>query len=447
MLPGDTPQELVAKLNQFIVRQEAAKKAVAVALRNRQRRMSLLEGEIREEIHPQNIIMKGPTGVGKTEIARRLAKIVNVPFIKVEATKYTEVGYVGRDVESMIRDLLTESLKIVKKEYETQFRKKAEQDAEDNLAKILSTYTDIKNMNDVIGSNEEYSIYNFIIKKLRSGAFDNREIEIEYTSRKQSDMQVITMPGMEELENQMHSFVENFVPRRKKRKKLTVKEARKVLIEEELEKVLNHEKIQEEAIRRTENNGIIFIDEIDKIASRENASGANISREGVQRDILPIIEGSTVKTKYGTIRTNHILFIAAGAFHIASISDLIPELQGRFPIRVELSSLKKEDYTDILQKPQNAISKQYEALLSTEKIKLKFVSSGYERIAEITHDLNTRIENIGARRLYALVEKVLEEVSFHPEKYTNKEVVVDKEFVDKNLENIITDEDMSKYIL
>lgn len=444
MIEGLKPAEIVNKLDEFIIGQNEAKKAVALALRNRTRRMALGEDPIRNEIHPKNIIMIGPTGVGKTEIARRLATVAGAPFVKVEATKYTEVGYVGRDVESMVRDLVNVSLKMVRAEHEEKLRKKAEERVEERIIDILVSGGDTEQKGE---DEDEEMIRDIFRKKLKNGQLEDREIEIRMKQSSQPSMQIMAVPGMEEVENQMQNLLGDMFPKKKTDRKLPVKDARKVLIEEELEKLLDHEKIKAEAIERAEQSGIIFIDEIDKIAARAQAASGDVSREGVQRDILPLVEGSTVNTRQGSLKTDHILFIAAGAFHMSKVSDLIPELQGRFPIRVELQSLKKEDYMLILQNPKNALSKQYTALLSTENVVLTFKDDGIEKIAEIALDMNTRNENIGARRLHTIMEKLLENVSYEADSRSGSEVVVDSEFVNSELAEIVKNQDLSKYIL
>ncbi|MDH5717293.1 MAG: ATP-dependent protease ATPase subunit HslU [Spirochaetia bacterium] len=453
MIEGLTPKEIVKKLDEFIISQEEAKKSVAIALRNRSRRMSLGDDPIKEEIHPKNIIMMGPTGVGKTEIARRLAKLVNAPFVKVEATKYTEVGYVGRDVESMVRDLVSVSIKMVREEHEIKIREKAEKRAEDRILDILLSGSDesaveVKDKKTDEKPKEEEAVKEIFRKKLKQGMLEDREIEIKTSHKSGPVMQIMAVPGMEEMENQMQNLLGDMFPKKKARKKITIAEARKIIIEEEVENLLDFEKIKEEAIRRAEESGIIFIDEIDKIASRSSkGSGPDVSREGVQRDILPLVEGSTVNTRHGTVKTDHVLFLAAGAFHTAEISDLIPELQGRFPLRVELKSLTKDNFYSILHNPKNALTKQYQALMSTEGIVLEFTSDGLKEISEIADYMNSKHENIGARRLHTIMEKVLEEISFYPEKYKNKEVKIDSKYVQKQLKDIVKDQDLSKYIL
>ncbi len=439
-IEGLTPQEIVEELNKFIISQEEAKKAVAIALRNRERRKALGDDPIKEEIHPMNILMIGPTGVGKTEIARRLAKIARAPFIKVEATKYTEVGYVGRDVESMIRDLAHVAMEMVKKEYEEKLKEEVEKKVEERILNLL-----LKDDRGYIGGEED-EIRRIFRKKLQEGELEEKEVEVKIQAPQQPMIQAIAIPGLEEIEHQMQNLLESFLPRKKTHKKMKVKEARKILFQEELENRLDYDKIKEEARKRAE-EGIVFIDEIDKIVARGSTSSPDVSREGVQRDLLPLIEGTTVNTRYGPVRTENILFIGAGAFQSSKVSDLIPELQGRFPIRVELKPLTQKDYEEILTLPKNALTKQYQALLSTEGIALEFTESGISAIAEIATQMNQKQENIGARRLHTVLEKVLEEVSFHVEKYRGKEVRVDREFVYKRLEKILKDEDLSKYIL
>ncbi|MCB1200372.1 MAG: ATP-dependent protease ATPase subunit HslU [Leptospiraceae bacterium] len=445
MVNGLTPAEIVAKLDEFIIGQKDAKKAVAIALRNRSRRQSLGEDPLREEIHPKNIILIGPTGVGKTEIARRLAKLANAPFIKVEATKFTEVGYVGRDVESMVRDLAMIAMKMVRERHEEKNLEAAEKKVEERILDILVSGADSteKSVDD-----DEAMVRDIFRKKLKAGSLEDREIEIRAQATSSGPvMQVMAMPGMEEIENQMQNMLGDIFPKKKESRKLAIKDARKLLLSEELENLLDMEKIKAEAVDLAEQNGIIFIDEIDKIASRGSKGSPDVSREGVQRDILPLVEGSTVNTRIGQIKTDHILFIAAGAFHISAVSDLIPELQGRFPIRVELTALALEDYVEILQNPRNALSKQYQALLSTEGVSLAFTESGFEAIAEIALDMNMRQENIGARRLHTIMEKMLEDVSFRAQDFKDNEVTIDAAFVKEQLGKIISDSNLSRFIL
>ena len=455
MLSEWKPAEIVRHLDQFIIGQADAKKAVSIALRNRERRLSLGEHPLREEIHPKNIIMIGPTGVGKTEIARRLAKMANAPFIKVEATKYTEVGYVGRDVESMIRDLVMTAIKIVRAEFEEKCKAEAEKRTEERLLDLLipgkAQPVDVTATTGTPATTDEDEqiARDIFRKKLRAGQLEDREVELKMPQQAnpQVAVQMMAIPGMEEIENQMQNMLGDIFPKKKERRKITIAQARKALYQEELDQLIDFEKIKEEAIHRTENTGIVFIDEIDKIASRGSKGSPDVSREGVQRDILPLVEGSTVNTKHGTVKTDHILFIAAGAFHIASVTDLIPELQGRFPIRVELKPLLKEDYVSILKTPKNALAKQYQALLSTENVNIVFEASGFEAIAEIAYEMNSRNENIGARRLHTILEKLFEKLSYEPEKFAGADVVVDRAFVERELSEIVKNQHLSKFIL
>lgn len=454
MLSEMKPATIVKHLDEFIIGQNDAKKAVAIALRNRERRLALGEHPLREEIHPKNIIMIGPTGVGKTEIARRLARLVNAPFIKVEATKYTEVGYVGRDVESMIRDLLMTAIKIVRTEHEERFKAEAEKRTEERLVDLLISgksekqtvgfQADEEKKND----EDDAAAKDLFRRKLKGGQLEDREVELRtQQSPPQVAVQMMAVPGMEELENQMQNMLGDMFPKKKEKRKTTIAQARKILYEEELDQLIDFEKIKEEAITRTENSGIVFIDEIDKIASRSTKGSGDVSREGVQRDILPIVEGSAIHTRHGTVKTDHILFVAAGAFHIAAVTDLIPELQGRFPIRVELKPLEKKDYVSILKTPKNALAKQYQALLSTENVNVVFEESGFEALSEIAYEMNSRNENIGARRLHTILEKLFEKVSFAPEEYLGKDVVVTREFVESELSKIVQNQDLSRFIL
>ena len=432
-----TPREIVNELDKYIVGQAEAKKAVAVALRNRYRR-SLLTPEQMEEVTPKNIIMKGPTGVGKTEIARRLAKLVKAPFIKVEATKYTEVGYVGRDVESMIRDLVECSVRLVKEERIKSVNEKATKIVDE---KMVGYIADARRADK--GETPDNIFRANILEGYKKGYYDNEVIEIEIIDAPKP-MELV--PGGAEIS--IGSIFGDMMPKKKKKRKVTVKEASKMLIQEEAEKMIDDDSVNAEAIRRAENDGIIFIDEIDKIAGRANKSGADVSREGVQRDILPIVEGCTVMTKYGAIKTDYILFIAAGAFHISKVSDMIPELQGRFPVLVELNSLKKEDFIRILTTPQNAITVQYKTLLSVDNIDLKFTDDAISEIAEIAEELNLTREDIGARRLHTVMENLLEDISFNAGNIpTMTEVVIDKNFVIDKLGVHNKERDLKKYIL
>ena len=430
-----TPKEIVSELDKYIIGQDEAKKAVAIALRNRYRR-SKLPKELREEITPKNIIMKGPTGVGKTDIARRLAKLVKAPFIKIEATKYTEVGYVGRDVESMVRDLVSVSVRMVKDEKMHEVEKKAEQVVNDKLIKIISTEL-AKN-----GQPNQPTIAE-IEENYKNGKYNDLTIELEVSEKpKQFDM----MAGVGEIS--IGSIFGEVFPPRKKKKKMSVIRAKESLIEEEADKLIDNDNVNSEAIRRAEEEGIIFIDEMDKIIGKGNQSGPDVSREGVQRDILPIVEGSTVSTKYGNVKTDFILFIAAGAFHVSKIEDMIPELQGRFPIRVELNNLTKDDFVKILSTPKNAVTLQYASLLKVDNIDLKFTDDALEEIALVAERQNESMENIGARRLHTIMEKLLEDVSFNASgEYPLSEVVIDRPYVQKVFDNTYKMLDLKKYIL
>ena len=431
-----TPKQIVEELDKYIIGQDEAKKAVAIALRNRYRRSQLTKAEM-EEITPKNIIMKGPTGVGKTEIARRLAKLVGAPFIKVEATKYTEVGYVGRDVESMIRDLAECSVRLVKEERFKKVTEKAGAAVDEKLVKILAVArrADKGETPDVIFEQN-------LAEGLKKGYYDNEVIEIDVADNPKH-MELV--PGGAEIS--IGSIFGDFMPKKRKRRKLTVKEARELLLAEEADKLIDNDSVNEEAIRRAEQEGIIFIDEIDKIAAKGTSSGGqDVSREGVQRDILPIVEGSTVMTKYGAIKTDYILFIAAGAFHVSKVSDLIPELQGRFPIMVELSSLTKKDFVDILTTPRNAITLQYATLLKVDGVDLKFTEDAISAIAGIAEEMNAASEDIGARRLHTVMENLLEDVSFNADGEA-KEVVIDRAFIEDKLGKEMKSKDLKKYIL
>jgi len=433
-----TPRETVSELDKYIIGQSEAKKAVAIALRNRWRRQKV-KSSIKDEISPKNILMIGPTGVGKTEIARRLAKLSNAPFIKIEASKFTEVGYVGRDVESMVRDLVEISVKMISDEDKISINTKAEELAEEKILDLL-LYKEKKD-SDTTATRQKFR------KMFREGQLNKRMVEINIPV-KFSPVQFITNNPNEELENNMSDMLSNLFPNKEKKRKVTIGEAYKILIEQESEKLIDKDSINERAINRAEQLGIIFIDEIDKIARGvDNSTGPDISREGVQRDLLPIIEGSSVKTKYGMVKTDHILFIGAGAFHSSKPSDLIPELQGRFPIRVELSALGKKDFERILCEPDNALLKQYEELLATEEINLTFLAEGISRIAEISVEINENNENIGARRLHTILEKLLEDISFSAPDMREKDVIIDAQYVDKKLKSIMKDRDLSKYIL
>ncbi len=432
-----SPKQIVNELDKYIIGQDKAKRAVAIALRNRYRRSKLSEAD-REEITPKNIIMKGPTGVGKTEIARRLAKLVKAPFIKVEATKYTEVGYVGRDVESMIRDLVECSIRLVKEEKMKEVSVKAEAVAEKKIVSILS---DMRKSERGEMAKEVFDAK--LLDDLRAGKFNDTQIEIEVVDAPKS-MEIV--PGGAEIN--IGSIFGDMLPKKKKRRKMTVKQAMQQIINEESEKLIDDDSVTTEALSRAEEQGIIFIDEIDKIAGKANQGGADVSREGVQRDILPIVEGCTVMTKYGAVKTDFILFIAAGAFHISKVEDLIPELQGRFPINVELESLSKEDFVKILTQPRNAITSQYGKLLSVDNIDLKFTDDAIEEIAQISADMNATSEDIGARRLHTVMEYLLEDISFNAGgDYPTIEVTIDKKYVDEHLEKMIRNRDLKKYVL
>lgn len=440
-----TPREIVSELDRYIVGQSDAKRAVAVALRNRWRRQQV-DADLREEIAPKNIIMIGPTGVGKTEIARRLARLAQAPFIKVEASKFTEVGYVGRDVESMIRDLVDLAILIVREEEAQKQKVKAEHLAEERLLDILlpgdsPEQDETQEAPDNAGTREK------LRKLLRKGALDERYVEIETEDSSTASMQLFTPSGQEELGFNIRDMLGNMFPKKTSQRRVKVPEAFQQLIAEEAEKLVDMETVQTMARERTEQSGIVFIDELDKIASREGGHGPEISREGVQRDILPIVEGSTVNTKHGPVKTDHILFIAAGAFHVAKPSDLIPELQGRFPIRVELNSLGEDEFVRILSEPKNALLLQYQALLKTEGLQLKFNDDAIHELARIATRVNEQTENIGARRLHTIMEKMLEEISFDAPELTNKKIAIDAKFVRERLDGIASDEDLSRYIL
>ncbi|MCX7988753.1 MAG: ATP-dependent protease ATPase subunit HslU [Thermodesulfovibrio sp.] len=446
MMENLTPKKIVEELDKFIIGQEKAKKAVAIALRNRFRRQ-LLPQQLRDEVLPKNILMIGPTGVGKTEIARRLAKLVNAPFVKVEASKFTEVGYVGRDVESIIRDITEVSMNMVKQEHSQRVQEKAKQLAEERVLDILlpqPRYT--REINEAEEKSRYQETREKLRKQLREGLLDERYVEIDL-KEKVIPFGVISNVAMEEIEINLKEMLGSFLPEKVKRKKVKISEALTIFTQEEANKLIDMEKVTKEAIERVEQTGIVFIDEIDKIASRGSSYGPDVSREGVQRDLLPIVEGSTVTTKYGPVKTDHILFIAAGAFHVAKPSDLIPELQGRFPIRVELSSLGKEEFIKILTEPDNALIKQYIALLNTEGVDLEFTEDGIAEIAEISQIVNEKTENIGARRLHTVMEKLLEDISFNASELKGQKIVINSQFVKEKLSEIVKSEDLSRYIL
>ncbi len=459
-----TPRQIVAELDKYIVGQKKAKKSVAVALRNRYRR-NRLDESIRDEIIPKNILMMGPTGVGKTEIARRMAKLVNAPFIKVEATKFTEVGYVGRDVESMVRDLVETSIRIVKAEKTEKLKDKAEGLANDRIVSILvpspkSAKTQKNPLEMLFGgsntNNQQESTETDqsllqrraeLKEKLLRGELEADPIEVEIEDSTPSMMDMFAGQGNEQMGMNMQEMFGNLMPKRFKKRKLTVKEARQVLLQEEAQKLLDMDEVIQESVRRAEQSGIIFIDEIDKIASTGRGSGPDVSREGVQRDILPIVEGSTIMTKYGPVKTDYVLFVAAGAFHTVKPSDLIPELQGRFPIRVELSNLTKDDFVRILREPQNALTKQYTALLETEGIRVEFSDEAIEEIAKIAAEVNQNTDNIGARRLHTILEKLLEDLSFEAPDISLDHIVITPEYVKDKISDIAQNRDLSQYIL
>ena len=435
-----TPREIVHELDKHIVGQQDAKRAVANALRNRWRRMQVADG-LRGEITPKNILMIGPTGVGKTEIARRLARLANAPFVKVEATKFTEVGYVGRDVESIVRDLVEMAIKMLREQAMERVRFRAEEAAEERILDLL-----LPAARDGADSQGD-STRQLLRKKLREGELDEREVDLEINL--QSRVEINAPPGMEEMTSQLQSMFSNLSRSQPKKRRLPIKAAFKALCEEEAAKLVNDEEIRQNALQATEENGIVFLDELDKVAKRSESVGADVSREGVQRDLLPLIEGSTVSTKYGMIKTDHILFIASGAFHLAKPSDLIPELQGRLPIRVELAALSPEDFRRILVEPDAALTRQYAALLETEGLEVEFSDSGIERIAEIAWQLNETTENIGARRLHTVMERLLEDASFNAadSALDGGHLKVDRAYVDAQLSELANNEDLSRFIL
>jgi len=461
-----TPRQIVEELDRHIVGQKEAKKAVAIALRNRYRRC-LLPPEMRDEVAPKNILMIGPTGVGKTEIARRLARLVSAPFVKVEATRFTEVGYVGRDVESMIRDLVEVSLRMVRQERMEEVGEQAAQMAEERLINLLAPmptpeppsnpfaamfgmtyshtqareYTTTKDQESLQRTREE------LRDQLRQGLLEDRIVEFEVEETGPNVFDVFAGIGMDEMGMNLQDMLTQVMPRKKRKRKMKIKDARKILIQEEAEKLVDLDEAAAEAVRRAEESGIVFLDEIDKIASRERGTGPDVSREGVQRDILPIVEGTTVNTKYGTVRTDHILFIAAGAFHVSKPADLIPELQGRFPIRVELHSLTQDDFYRILKEPRNALTKQYAALMATEGVHLEFTDDSLVEIARMAEEVNKRAENIGARRLHTILEKLLEDLSFAAPEISEQTVTITAEYVRRNLTDLVQDADLSRYIL
>ncbi|MCG8018827.1 MAG: ATP-dependent protease ATPase subunit HslU [Candidatus Thiodiazotropha weberae] len=441
-----TPQQIVAELDKHIIGQNDAKRAVAIALRNRWRRAQVDEA-LRNEITPKNILMIGPTGVGKTEIARRLAKLANAPFIKVEATKFTEVGYVGREVDSIIRELADSAVKMVREGEMEKVSEEARHAAEERILDVLlpapkpTGWDETESSSSVSSSTREK-----FREKLRSGSMDDKEIEIEVNSTPVG-VEIMAPPGMEEMTNQLQGMFQNLGSGRTRRRKLRIKDAFKVLSDEEAAKQINEEDLKLRALETVEQHGIVFIDELDKVTSRAETSGADVSREGVQRDLLPLVEGCTISTKHGMVKTDHILFIASGAFHLSKPSDLIPELQGRLPIRVELSALNTDDFTRILTEPDASLTEQYQALLNTEQVRLEFTDGGIKRIAETAWQVNERTENIGARRLHTVMERLLESVSFEASEQSGETIVIDEAYVDSQLSQLVADEDLSQYIL
>lgn len=447
-----TPREIVDELNRHIIGQDKAKRAVAVALRNRWRRMQL-DDELRQEVTPKNILMIGPTGVGKTEIARRLAKLANAPFIKVEATKFTEVGYVGKEIESIIKDLTDVAVKQKREEMMQKVRFRAEEAAEDRILDVLlpparqssSGWADQQQASNEPAEDERKSRQVFR-KKLREGQLDDKEIEIDL-AMPQMGVEIMAPPGMEEMTSQLQNMFQNMGNDKTKQRKMKIKDAFKQLIDEEAAKLLNPDEVKEAAINSVEQNGIVFLDEVDKICKRGDTSGPDVSREGVQRDLLPLVEGTTVNTKHGMIRTDHILFIASGAFQMSKPSDLIPELQGRLPIRVELDALTSHDFVRILTEPSASLTTQYRALLNTEGVTVGFTDDGIQRIAEIAFHVNETTENIGARRLHTVLERLMEEVSFHATDHSGDTIEVNAQYVDKHIGELSKDEDLSRFIL
>jgi ATP-dependent HslUV protease ATP-binding subunit HslU len=444
-----TPREIVAELDKFIIGQKAAKKAVAIALRNRYRRRRL-PPDLADEIAPKNILMIGPTGVGKTEISRRLAKLTSSPFLKIEASKFTEVGYVGRDVESMIRDLVRISVDMVKQEKVAEIVEKARAAVEEKLLDILLPPAPKKRDDAAAGEEEETSFRDTREKlraQLRSGALDDRTVEIEVKEKTTPPVEVVSNAGIEEIGFQIQDLLPGFLGGRTKRRKMKLKEARELILEEEEKRLVDMDQVSRLAVERVEQSGIIFLDEVDKIAGRESGRGPDVSREGVQRDLLPIIEGTTVNTRFGLVRTDHILFIGAGAFHVSKPSDLIPELQGRFPIRVELTPLTRDDFVRILTEPENALIRQYEALLGTEGVRVEFTPDAVDEIADIAEKVNADAENIGARRLHTVVEKVMEDISFAAPDVAERSLRIDRNYVHDHLKDILVSQDLRRFIL
>lgn len=439
-----TPREIVQELDKHIIGQDLAKRAVAIALRNRWRRMQISDKTLRNEIMPKNILMIGPTGVGKTEIARRLARLANAPFIKVEATKFTEVGYVGRDVDSIVRDLIDVAFKHEREHAMHKVQTEAEKRAEERVLDALLPAP--RDVFDGEKPKKEGSARQTFRKRLREGDLDNEEIEINL-SQSPIGVEIMAPPGMEEMTSQLQGMFQNINNDRKKTRRMTVKKALVALQEEEAGNLINEDDLRSRAIESVEQHGIVFLDEIDKVAKRGDHGGADVSREGVQRDLLPLVEGSTVFTKYGMVKTDHVLFIASGAFHVSKPSDLIPELQGRFPIRVELKALTVEDFVRILKEPDASLTKQYSALLATEGVELKFTDEGIQRIAEVAWQANETMENIGARRLYTVVERVVELISFDASDRHGEAVISDADYVNKHLDDLVKNEDWARYIL
>lgn len=442
-----TPREIVAELDKYIIGQEAAKKAVAIALRNRYRRRKL-PPDLADEIAPKNILMIGPTGIGKTEISRRLAKLTYSPFLKIEASKFTEVGYVGRDVESMIRDLVRISVEMVKSEKIEEVKEKAHKNVEEKILDIL-----LPPLKRKTGDLDEGSHLGFqetrekFRRQLRDGLLDERMVEIDVKEKMASPMEIFSNSGVEEIGIQIQEIIPGFLGGKSKRRRIKIKEALEYLLEDEEKRLIDMDQVARLAVERVEHSGIIFLDEVDKIAGRETGRGPEVSREGVQRDLLPIIEGTTVNTRFGLVRTDHILFIGAGAFHVSSPADLIPELQGRFPIRVELTPLDKKDFVRILTEPENALIKQYEALLATEGVDVNFAEDAIDEIAEIAEKVNEDAENIGARRLHTVMEKVMEEISFKAPNIKKKKIPINRKYVQSQLKDILEDQDLSRFIL